>query len=256
MSFSCTRCGKQFKTKKGYVHHDVYVNCGEIHKCDVCNRDFPYASKLRDHKCIGIHEYKCPHCDKILEGIKVYTEHERMYIELKLTKVIAKLQEEPKIINNNITNNNTVNIQINNIGNIKHDHLDIYSMLRDPNPYKSVIEALYCNVDVPENMCVYIPSATHGIMYVRENGKWNSYTNAEAEKQLIGVSTKTKDVVYESTGWREVLRDATESQQNEYDLILRVKHEDRVPEIRNILLTNKELLKRFIKNSSEPPAIK
>ena len=54
---------KKFETKEGMKFHEKKIHKRVIHKCDLCNREFGYKSKVKEH-IMNYHEITEQKCNQ------------------------------------------------------------------------------------------------------------------------------------------------------------------------------------------------
>ncbi|OWF43299.1 Zinc finger protein 99 [Mizuhopecten yessoensis] len=66
--YICYECGKLFKSYQGYKKHEKFLHRdgGEYKKCDICGRNFPNDSSLKQHqlKHADSKPYTCDKCGR------------------------------------------------------------------------------------------------------------------------------------------------------------------------------------------------
>ena len=197
---TCTKCHKNYKTKKHLYNHEM--------------------------KCKGIDELTCPKC------MKSFTTRQHKYNHIKRNKcnarsiINSRVPNIQNITNNNIQNAETIqninNIQINNFGSERIDYIsdeDIKQILQSgTNTIPLYIEKKHFDKNFPENK--NIKYTNDNKCHVMENNSWK-------EKDIGLLST---NLIQDNT---EVLLMYCDN--NEIKLLNEIKDTDKYEHIRNKL---------------------
>lgn len=108
----------------------------------------------------------------------------------KLEKEVQKLQSKPSTTNNTIiTNNNSINISLNNFGqesvsHLTHDFLS-HCLLNPSKGFTSLIENIHYNNDVPENRNIRCKSLKRNVFEKYIDSEWRSCDASNTLDELI-----------------------------------------------------------------------
>jgi|688.fasta_scaffold252820_4 hypothetical protein len=178
----CQRCLKKFTTISNLKRH--IKNKKKICKINGVN----VSNKIMLNQLEKKSEYICNNCNKKFNYNKNYTKHK---CQSSITNLSNTLHEQTKLLNNllnnnekiieivnntlNITNQNNINITINDFGNEDISHitnefiLNIISKMNRSSLLK-YIKAVHC--DNPYNLNIILPNKTQKIILVWKNGEW------------------------------------------------------------------------------------
>jgi uncharacterized C2H2 Zn-finger protein len=190
--FNCIKCNKIFKFESHYKRHinsikscvKIIDNDGEF-VCQYCNKKFKHRANIYRHQKNS--------CEKI-----------------PTNNTINNITNNTTNNTNNITNNtnnitNNTNIINNNINiTVSFDSVDIKSIYTDEQLYKLfcektydaikiMIKDIFCNINKPENLNVYVPSLTHNFINL-----FNCFGCWEAEnkdKIIDSLIIKCSDII-------------------------------------------------------------
>ena len=159
MDFNCKKCNKKYSSYQSLWNHNK-----RFHKNEIIETT---------------HEkYNCDKCNKILSSRQSKWRH------MKICKIIKEI--EPKIINNNITNNGTINntVIINNYNNDDVSYVSdkflkkifTHLLCEDEHqlPIPKLIENIKFNPNHKENNNVKITSLRSDIGFKYDDDKWKA----------------------------------------------------------------------------------
>lgn len=207
MAYCCERCG--YKTE---YKHSLQLHLKRKNTCQPSISDID-VNELLDkllHKEYNEVTYDCEFCDKRFNNMSSRSRHYKCCKkrnelgELKnmindLTESNKKLHEELVKIKDqpvNITNNNTMNIQQNNLTinmrsfgfeNIAHleKNKDFMTQCLINKDVMGLIENIHCDSDHPENQNVRIKSQKKELMETYVDGRWIVSDQEETLDELL-----------------------------------------------------------------------
>lgn len=206
----CKRCGDELSSKCNLIAHLRRKKSCEPLLCD-CSRD-DYILELKA-KVLNEKTYECPHCTVKFNSYQNRWRHAKTCKKKQaeqeinscnndtITELQRQIQELSKevlkcktVINNthngniqNITNNQTVNINVRDFGHENTSYLpnDFLSRCFVNKDLVNLLENLHCDRDHRENHNVRIRSTKNEIMEVWQNDRWVVTCSDETLKDLI-----------------------------------------------------------------------
>jgi hypothetical protein len=168
------------------------------HCCARCSKNFATSSSLKRHEPICkevCNNLQCPFCDEVLPSRSAKSRHvakcKTQTLVLREKQDIVQAQPNASTINqsaqtinntnntNNVNNtqNITFNVNLNNLGNERLDHITpdmMNNFLKQINGVgvANLIDAIHFDPQVPENHNVRIDSIKGQTLLVYENNKW------------------------------------------------------------------------------------
>lgn len=209
MQFICDRCGDEFKCKRNLIGH-----LSRQKDCTPVNKDAPTRLQLLTKvttKVLNEINYPCKYCDerfntksamykhsskcktKKKQEININTLSNKDLLELKeqlKKEILDEIQQHPHtIINNNTTNNITIQANINNFGQETMEHLTedflSYCILNPRKGMSKLIENIHYNPDIPENHNLRCKSLKQNIFEKYIDSEWRICDASNTLDELI-----------------------------------------------------------------------
>ena len=151
-SITCSVCSKTYKTKQGYDRHIEFKRC----KVKDCSVECSYCNKIFSNKYHRkTHEIKC---------LQLYNNGKIKALEEKVEQLqLICSSNQPQIVNNNNTNNGTINnIIINSFGSEDTSYITNKQIIKALKMCKEfpleMIKITHFNKEKPENHNIYKPN--------------------------------------------------------------------------------------------------
>jgi hypothetical protein len=205
MSFSCKRCGTDFKARHHLKQHYQRVIVCEAKETDktyaqLMEIDFPKVNK----------PFKCAHCDKTFTQQSNRSRHQTncthnndkhkgsdvailngMLIDLR--QEIEELRREKQGSNTNIVHNTQNiyinNLQVNNFGFESYEHItdDFVKncLMNKITGAKNLIERIHFSDEAPLNKNIRLKSLKNSMVEVKQDEKWVAKDSNEALDTMI-----------------------------------------------------------------------
>lgn len=201
--WTCKRCDHESSSKCNLLKH-----LRRVSPCIDINNVISIEDYIKEllHKDYNEKTYDCPHCNKKFNKYQNRHRHLKICKEAKKVNkdsIIEDLQNENAKLRaelerqqaptthivNNIVNNNTINITLNNFGSEDTSHLthDLLShcLLNPSKGLTKLIDNIHYNPNVPSNFNIRHKSTKQNLLQKFENEHWRECDTSNTLDELI-----------------------------------------------------------------------
>ena len=195
VQYTCPRCGLTTAFKKDFIEH-----LQRQKKCMPTVEDVDVAPLLQNFRdAYNNKPYECEYCNKRFAHSSSACTHKKTC----RSKPSTSTPEQPTI--NTVVNGNNNTTVVNVTNNVQHIHINpaeyanssfithemydkLVGLVKRPGGVDvallRLVKMLFCNVNHPENYCVYIPNKKHKQALLWDGSSWKYDTTQTAVREI------------------------------------------------------------------------